>query len=72
MTKASAVSLGDLAWKVLVPLISGISLFLLNSIAADIRDLRSEIKSIRSDIQEVSIDQAAMKTRLDYYEKKVQ
>ena len=72
MTKQDAVTIGDLAWKILIPIISAISLFLLNSIASEMRDLRNEIRSIRLEIQTISIDQAALRTKLEYHEKATQ
>lgn len=72
MTKQQAVTIGDLAWKILIPIISAISLFLLNSIADEMRDLRSEIRSIHREIQEISIDQASLKARVEFHEKVTQ
>ena len=72
MTRQQAVTIGDLAWKILIPIISAISLFLLNSIANEMRDLRSEMRSIHNEIQSISVDQASLRTRLEYHEKATQ
>ena len=63
------MTLSDYLWRILLPVFLAVLSFVLQNAASQLCDLRTEIKTLRVELQQISIDLASLKTRMDYHEK---
>jgi hypothetical protein len=69
MTKEKIMTISDYLWKILMPVFLVILSVVLQNAASQLGDLNTEIKTLRVELQQISIDLASLKTRMDYHEK---
>ncbi len=68
MTREKALSISDLLWKILVPVLLSFASYLLQNAANQLGELKQEIRAMRVDYQSMSVEIAMLKTRLQYHE----
>jgi len=73
MTKEKVGAFSDWLLKLMMPLFIAICSIVLQAAASELRELKTEIRSLRTEYQarleQLSIDIAALKTRMDYHER---
>lgn len=68
MTREKALSISDLLWKILVPVLLSFAAYLLQNASNQLAELKQEIRAMRVDYQSMSVEIAMLKTRLQYHE----
>jgi hypothetical protein len=73
MTREKVTAFSDWLLKLMMPLFIAICSIVLQAAASELRELKTEIRALRTEYQarleQLSIDIAALKTRLDYHER---
>ena len=73
MTKEKVGAFSDWLLKLMMPLFIAICSIVLQAAASELRELKAEVRAMRTEYQarleQLSIDIAALKTRMDYHER---
>jgi hypothetical protein len=73
MTKEKVGAFSDWLLKIMMPLFIAICSLVLQSAASELRELKAEVRAMRTEYQarleQLAIDIAALKTRMEYHER---
>lgn len=67
MTKQQALTIGDVLWKVLTPLLFALCSYLANNIASTQQKILEKLDTMSMSVQTLQVEHAVLKTRVDNF-----